>query len=86
MAGKAVRKAKDSRRGSHVVRQISLSRRFNLVFCTTALITVASISCAVILAFRGGDSAITKDVANGCLAIGQIGVGAIVGLLGGKAL
>ncbi len=86
MAGKAVQKASVDLPGPPDDRQIPITARFRLVFLTTVILTFVFLACSMILAARGDDSAIAREVASACLSLTKIGFGAIVGLLGGKSL
>ena len=65
------------------------SGKFKLVFQAVALITVVSMILPVTVEFFSGNPlapARVASIANNAWSIAKLGFGAIVGLLGGKAL
>jgi hypothetical protein len=57
-----------------------------MVFYTTAGMTVPCLAISGILAVAGRDTDAAREVVSGCLTMANIGFGAIVGLIGGRAL
>ncbi len=72
--------------GPPIVREIPVSLHFNKVFFTTAGLTVLCLAISLLLATVGKDNAATREVVSGCLTMAKLGFGAIIGLIGGKAL
>lgn len=59
---------------------------FKLIFCTVVALTVLALSLNVLLAVFGSDSDQVRAVAETCSTTYKMGFGAIVGLIGGRAL
>jgi hypothetical protein len=66
--------------------RIEVAKRFKLIFITTALLTFGFFVAAVVISVRGDNSPMAKEAASHCFTLTKIGFGAIIGLLGGKAL
>jgi hypothetical protein len=86
MARNPVQKTTAQPPGTSVVRDIPISPHFNKVFCTTAGLTLLCLVISLALAALGRDNEASREVLSGCLTMAKIGFGAIVGLIGGKAL
>jgi len=78
-------KASSHQRSDDVVR-ISLTPAFKLVFLSVLSITVLSIVLSCPLALLGAASPEKSALLQACLTTWKLGFGAIIGLLGGKAL
>jgi hypothetical protein len=72
--------------GPPVGREVPVPPHFNKVFFTTAGLTVLCLVISGALAVAGPETAAAKEVISGCLTMAKIGFGAIVGLIGGRAL
>jgi hypothetical protein len=72
--------------GPPAVRDIPVPPHFNKVFNTTAGLTVLCLAIGGGLAVFGPDTAAAREVISGCMTMAKIGFGAIVGLIGGRAL
>jgi hypothetical protein len=59
---------------------------FKLIFTTVVALTVLALLLNVLLAVFGSDSDQVKAAAETCSTTHKMGFGAIVGLIGGKAL
>ncbi len=69
-----------------VVGEVRLPPHFTMVFYTTAGLTVLCLAISGVLAVAGGETHAAREVVSGCLTMAKIGFGAIVGLIGGRAL
>lgn len=63
-----------------------LSPRFKLIFATVVGLTVLALVLNVVLALCGDGSEQVRAVADTCSTTYKLGFGAIVGLLGAKAM
>lgn len=63
-----------------------ITPHFNQVFYTTAGLTALCLIISLGLASLGKETEASREVISGCLTMAKIGFGAIVGLIGGKAL
>ncbi len=63
-----------------------LTPAFLLVFATVVLLTLVSLGVSVYLALRPDPSEEVKRLIETCSTTWKLGFGAIVGLIGGKAL
>jgi hypothetical protein len=68
------------------VREIPLTNNFRLVFYTVTVLTVVCAVGSVAIGLSGAKSPGATKVLDVMLAMTQVGFGAIVGLLSGKAL
>ncbi len=66
--------------------ELRLPPHFRMVFFTTAGMTVLCLAIGGALAVSGPDTAAAREVISGCMTMAKIGFGAIVGLVGGRAL
>lgn len=67
-------------------RKASISPSFLLVFFTVLFLTVLSLAVSVYLVSRPDPTEETKRLIETCSTTWKLGFGAIVGLIGGKAL
>ena len=65
---------------------VALDPAFKIVLLIVTLLTGMAFLVMVILAFTGTPNAASKDLFGVCSDAFKVGFGAIVGLLGGKAL
>jgi putative Mn2+ efflux pump MntP len=65
---------------------VRLPPHFRMVFYTTTGLTVFCLAIGGGLAVLGPDTAAAREVISGCMTMAKIGFGAIVGLIGGRAL
>ena len=72
--------------GPPIVREIPVTPHFNQVFYTTAGLTASCLIISLVLALQGRETQTSREVISGCLTMANIGFGAIVGLIGGKAI
>ena len=86
MARKAVQRNEPSPTEPIVVREIPLTPDFNKVFFTTVVLTVVFMAISVGLAVAGPDTEEAKRLIETCSTMSKLGFGAILGLLGGKAV
>jgi hypothetical protein len=63
-----------------------LTPRFKLIFSTVAALTVLALILTVLLAALGGGSEQVMAAAEACSTTYKMGFGAIVGLIGGRAV
>lgn len=67
------------------VQSIPLSPTFKLVFYAALGLTLLSLLIALGISFVETPNAAQKEIFNTCAVTWKIGVGAIIGLIGGKA-
>jgi hypothetical protein len=63
-----------------------LPPHFRTVFFSIVGLTVLCLAIGGALAVSGPDTAAAREVTSGCMTMAKIGFGAIVGLIGGRAL
>lgn len=66
--------------------EVRLPPHFRTVFFSIVGLTVLCLAIGGVLAVCGPNTAATREVVSGCMTMAKIGFGAIVGLIGGKAL
>lgn len=67
-------------------RIVTAAPSFNLIFITVTALTVLSLIAAILLVIFGPDKPGTDRLVETCSKGFMLGLGAIVGLIGGKAL
>jgi hypothetical protein len=65
---------------------IALTPTFKLVFISVLSLTILSLLVSLILVLYGRDTEDSKRLIESCSTTWKLGFGAIVGLIGGKAL
>jgi putative Mn2+ efflux pump MntP len=86
MARTPARKGDAEAPATRTASEARLPPHFHTVFFTTAALTVLCLVIGGTLAVSGPDTAAAREVISGCMTMAKIGFGAIVGLVGGRAL